>query len=44
MARQVRKQKNNKKKAERFSDEEFDKAMQESLREDRELLERLAKI
>jgi hypothetical protein len=37
MARQI-------KTAETFSDNEFNLAMEEALREDRELLERLAKI
>jgi len=32
------------KKPETFSDEEFNRAMEEALREDRELLEKLAKI
>ncbi len=31
-------------KPETFGDDEFDQAMEEALREDRELLERLAKI
>jgi len=32
------------KKTETFGDDEFNKALEESLREDRELLEKLAKI
>jgi hypothetical protein len=32
------------KRAETFADDEFNRAMEEALREDRELLEKLAKI